>query len=92
MWAEAGPQLTAFESTLAKLMKGEPAGLALEYFNERFQRAVHVLSGELEEIEFGKAPDPPALANLWMANNDARNYAIVGDPAVRLPLAPTGGS
>jgi hypothetical protein len=30
------------------------------------------------------------LTYQWTANNDARGYAILGDPATKLSLAPTG--
>jgi hypothetical protein len=30
--------------------------------------------------------DKVALANIWMASNDAQWYTIIGDPAVRLPV------
>ena len=56
------------------------------------------LANEIEAQE-GQNPDEYKLADLWTANNDARGYAILGDPAVRMPLAgaipakpPAGGA
>ena len=56
----------------------------LEAFAARHADLAVNLNGELENIKFGAKPDPVALANLWTANNDARGYVIIGDPAVRL--------
>ena len=81
-----GQQLQAFQSTLLRLLDGFPIGYAMEYFNQLYAALSAELSGELEDIKYGKIPDDLALSSLWTANHDARSYLLLGDPAVRLAL------
>ncbi len=89
--AEAGQSreseyVAVFESAIERLLKGHPIGSAMDYFNVRYA----ALSTELTvAYDSPIDPDPYELAGLWTANNDARGYIVVGDPAVRLGAAKT---
>ncbi len=76
--------VAVFESAIQRLIEGHPIGSAMDYFDVRYA----ALSTELTVLYDGFGdPDPYELARLWTANNDARGYVIIGDPAVRLAVA-----
>jgi hypothetical protein len=83
-------QLAVFESAIERLLKGQPIGLAMEYFNGRYAALSSELTTILDNVHWQK-PDPYVLAELWTANNDARGYIVIGDPAVRLPAVQAAG-
>jgi hypothetical protein len=88
--SQSGRQTEPLESALLSLLNGATLGAAIDYLNDRYAETSAILSEMLDDIEFGKQYDPYQLAELWLANKDARSYAILGDPAVRMPVV-TGG-
>ena len=71
-----------------RLLDGQPLGWAMEYFNQRYAELASDLAAEVESLGFGKKLDEKVIADLWTASHDARNYTIVGDPAVRVAALP----
>ena len=88
MWPGVRSQTAVFESALDRLLDGHPIGSACEYFDMRYAELSALLADDLEELEYGGDVDPERLARRWTANNDARGYSVLGDPAVRLSVGP----
>lgn len=74
-----------FLSALRALMDGWRIGHAMEYFNDKYSALTAELHELLDDVRgSGSKPDNLQMTRLWTENNDARNYIVLGDPAVRL--------
>jgi hypothetical protein len=80
------PQTAAFRSTLEDLLLGFPLGAAMEFFNQRYAELSAYVTSMVHDERYGRSVDPGELVSLWTANNDARDYVVLGDPAVRLAV------
>jgi hypothetical protein len=80
------PQVQEMRDVMVRILQGQRIGQATDGFNMRWA----VLSAELQESQDlrqafeDQLVSRAALANRWVARNDARNYIVIGDPAVRL--------
>ncbi len=90
-WGQLESQTQAFRSVIYQLMAGKPVGMAMDDINLRYAEIAAILSNNLQQLKYDpEYISPLQLAFEYTANNDARGYAIQGDPAVRQPLARQG--
>ncbi len=80
-----------FKCFLKDILSEYPVGSAMDWLNERFAELSTELTDRLEGKftpnginEDGYKLDPRQMARMWRSNNDARNFILLGDPAVRL--------
>jgi hypothetical protein len=73
-------QIGTFTETLHGLLSGWRIGHAIDYLNNRW---VH-LSNRLDKWIEGGQKGKSDIVTLWLARNDCRGYAVLGDPAVRM--------
>jgi hypothetical protein len=78
------PQAQAFRDVLTRLVKGDRLGWAMDQFDVRWAALSAELADTQRDISFGKQVPDWELGALWAARNDARNYVVLGDPAVRI--------
>jgi hypothetical protein len=94
LWPGPTPQLSTFDGCFQALMSGNRLGFALEPFGQRHATIAALITDQMEQ--WRKYPDtrPAGVSDalgeafLWLAHNDARGYVLLGDPAVRVPVAP----
>jgi hypothetical protein len=86
LWPEAGG-VQLMSDLLYRLLIGTPVGRAMRLLSgERYaQLAVEFMHMQREPL-FGRTQENDlSLSGLWAAMTDARNFVVLGDPAVRLP-------
>ena len=82
------PRILPFSSSIGALLAGAPVGMAMEYVSMRYATTATELVNLLQKIRTRNyVVDDRELAYLWLATNDARNFLIIGDPAIRLPTS-----
>ncbi|MCC2334774.1 hypothetical protein [Cellulomonas wangsupingiae] len=83
-WPAAGPQIEAVASSLLAVCAGRPVGHALDHLHHRYAELATELVDLLGSRREGRRVSDAAIAHAWTAMTDARDYALHGDPAVRL--------
>lgn len=89
LWKGVEPRILPFSSSMGAFLDGYPVGMAMEYINARYATSATELVDLLHKERIGGLRlSDRELARLWLAANDARNFLVVGDPAVRLTTSP----
>jgi Peptidase family C25 len=78
------PKSRGLRDVLTLLMRGVRVGHATDTFNTRWAGLSAPLAEMLNTARQGFPVDDGELARLWKARDDARNFIVIGDPAVRL--------
>jgi hypothetical protein len=85
MDSQVKSNIGVFANALRRIMERTPVGFAMEFFSRRYTELAAEYAGLLQETRAGKVDDEDEdLNGLKIAFNDAKNYIVIGDPAVRI--------
>ena len=84
--AGLGNRLLPFRNLLGRVLRGDPVGLATKDFSDRYAAASMRLLNLSGGTNPAARPRDAETAALWVERNDAQNYVLLGDPAVRLRI------
>lgn len=88
---EVDPNRQVFEIALRRLLEGRRVGEAMEIFRDHANALASLLANKTRIRDPGRRSRADLVARLWTGAEDARNYVILGDPAVRMVGAPFSG-
>jgi hypothetical protein len=80
-----GEGIHAFKHVVRRLLEGHTVGWAMEYLNQSYAALASMLSNLEEDWRQRKDVDGDMFSTLNLRRTEARNFMILGDPAVRLP-------
>jgi hypothetical protein len=81
---KGGSQAQGFRDVIGRLLRGDRVGNATDVFNIRWAALSVQIAEAQRDLQFGANIPLKALGRMWAARDDARNFMILGDPAVRL--------
>ena len=77
-------QSQGFRDVIGRLLRGMRIGNAADEFNKRWAALSAELSERHLQLLNGIDVSLTTLGRLWVARDDARNFLVLGDPAVRI--------
>jgi hypothetical protein len=82
----SGPQIGAFRNSIGSILTGGPVGHAISgQFGAKFSAlSVLLLSATSPTAANATRLSDRELVTRWLERNDAQNYVLLGDPAVRI--------
>jgi hypothetical protein len=84
--SRSAPQVQEMRDVMVRILQGQRIGQAIDGLNMRWAVLAAELQQSMSEREStaDQVVSKAELANRYVARNDARNYIVLGDPAVRL--------
>ncbi|MGP0063138.1 MAG: hypothetical protein ACLQGP_05975 [Isosphaeraceae bacterium] len=79
-----GNHLLPFRNLMGRVLRGDPVGMATKDFSDRYSNYSVGILNQLAGTNTNENASATQMAALWIERNDAQNYILLGDPAVRL--------